>query len=124
MTVTDQEIDRPHPGDCEAAVGHVDNSAYPLIDVNISMTVVMPANAKGPVPVLMMFGRRFPAPTSLRRKISTRSMRALKALLAKRTRAEGSLRQYPAYSPIAPRLTPFRCSAAERRPAIRRRHGS
>ena len=39
-------------------VGHVGNSAYPLIDVNIKMTLVLPANAKAPVPVLMMFGRR------------------------------------------------------------------
>jgi len=37
-------------------VGHVDNSAYPLIEVNIEMTLVLPANAKGPVPLLMMFG--------------------------------------------------------------------
>jgi len=36
-------------------VGHVDNSAYPLIDVNIQMTLVLPANAKGPVPLLMQF---------------------------------------------------------------------
>jgi len=36
--------------------GHVDNSSYPLIDVNIQMTLVTPADAKGPVPVMMMFG--------------------------------------------------------------------
>jgi hypothetical protein len=37
-------------------VGRVDNSAFPAIDVNIQMALVTPANAKGPVPVLMMFG--------------------------------------------------------------------
>jgi hypothetical protein len=37
-------------------VGHVDNSSYPGIEVNIQMTVVTPADAKGPVPVMMMFG--------------------------------------------------------------------
>ena len=37
-------------------VGRVDNSAYPAINVEIQMTVVTPASAKGPVPVLMMFG--------------------------------------------------------------------
>jgi hypothetical protein len=37
-------------------VGHVDNSAYPEINVDIRMTLVTPADAKGPVPVLMMFG--------------------------------------------------------------------
>ena len=38
-------------------VGHVDNSAYPLIDVNIEMTVVTPADSVHPVPVMIMFGR-------------------------------------------------------------------
>lgn len=37
-------------------IGHVDNSACPGINVDIRMTVVAPAKAKGPVPVLMMFG--------------------------------------------------------------------
>lgn len=37
-------------------VGHVDNSACPSIQVDIQMTVVTPADARGPVPVLMMFG--------------------------------------------------------------------
>jgi hypothetical protein len=36
--------------------GHVDNSACPVIDVDIRMSVVIPAHAKGPVPMLMMFG--------------------------------------------------------------------
>jgi (4-O-methyl)-D-glucuronate---lignin esterase len=36
--------------------GHVDNSAYPAIDVDINMTLVTPKDAKGPVPVMMMFG--------------------------------------------------------------------
>ena len=36
--------------------GHVDNSACPSIDVDIKMVVVTPADAKGPVPLLMMFG--------------------------------------------------------------------
>lgn len=35
--------------------GRVDNSAYPAIDVEIRMTLVTPAEAEGPVPVLMMF---------------------------------------------------------------------
>jgi hypothetical protein len=38
-------------------VGHVDNNSYPALTVDIQMTVVTPANSKGPVPVLMMFGR-------------------------------------------------------------------
>jgi hypothetical protein len=39
-----------------ALTGHVDNSAYPAIDVDIQMTLVTPKDAKGPVPVMMMFG--------------------------------------------------------------------
>jgi hypothetical protein len=38
-------------------VGHVDNTAYPPINVDIQMTLVTPADAARPVPVMMMFGR-------------------------------------------------------------------
>lgn len=38
-------------------VGHVDNTAYPLINVDLQMTLVTPAHATGPVRVMMMFGR-------------------------------------------------------------------
>jgi lysophospholipase L1-like esterase len=38
-------------------VGHVDNSWYPLIDVDIQMSLVVPLNTVGRVPVMMMFGR-------------------------------------------------------------------
>jgi (4-O-methyl)-D-glucuronate---lignin esterase len=44
-------------------VGHVDNSSYPAIAVEIQMSIVMPANVKSKVPVLMMFGTAaMPAP--------------------------------------------------------------
>jgi len=33
--------------------GHVDNSAWPQIKVNIDLTLTTPANAPGPVPVIM-----------------------------------------------------------------------
>ena len=36
-------------------VGHVDNSTYPSINVDIEMTLVTPRDAKGPVPVMIMF---------------------------------------------------------------------
>ncbi len=43
--------------------GVVDNSSYPAISVHMHMMVVLPVRAKGPVPVLMMFGRAaFPNP--------------------------------------------------------------
>ena len=40
-------------------VGHVDNSSYPLINVDIQLTLTTPADAKGPVPVMMEFGFTF-----------------------------------------------------------------
>jgi hypothetical protein len=36
--------------------GHVDNSSYPQITVDISLTLTVPANATHPVPVMMEFG--------------------------------------------------------------------
>jgi lysophospholipase L1-like esterase len=38
-------------------VGHVDNALYPQLSVDIQMTLVTPAEASRPVPVMMMFGR-------------------------------------------------------------------
>ena len=40
-------------------VGHVDNSSYALITVDIQLTLTTPADAKGPVPVMMEFGFSF-----------------------------------------------------------------
>jgi hypothetical protein len=37
-------------------VGHVDDSSYSAVTVDIQMTLVTPADAKGPVPVMIMFG--------------------------------------------------------------------
>jgi len=44
------------PANGKQLVGHVDNSAFPAITVDLRMTLVTPAGAKGRVPVLMMFG--------------------------------------------------------------------
>src|SRR5690242_8209448 len=58
-TITTQAVDRvvgEIPVVAKQLVGHVDNSACPTIKVDIQMTLVTPANAKEPVPVLMMFG--------------------------------------------------------------------
>lgn len=46
--------DRPVIG--KELVGRADNSAYPAIEVDIRMSVVTPADAAAPVPVMMMFG--------------------------------------------------------------------
>ena len=61
-TVVTQATDRvvgTLPVAAKQLVGNVDNSACPSIKVGIQMTLVTPANAKGPVPVLMMFGGGF-----------------------------------------------------------------
>jgi len=58
-TITTQATDRvvgQMPVNARQLIGTVDNSACPSIEVNIQMTLVTPAKAKGPVPVLMMFG--------------------------------------------------------------------
>jgi (4-O-methyl)-D-glucuronate---lignin esterase len=43
-------------------LGHVDNSSYPAITVTIGLTVATPANATGPVPIVMQFGGGGPNP--------------------------------------------------------------
>jgi len=66
-------------------IGHADNSAYPAIDVNIKMMLVTPANAKGPVPILIMFGgANWPAPSTPRPDDYARIDAAMKADLAAR----------------------------------------
>lgn len=46
--------------------GHVDNSSYPAVTVEIEMTLTLPANANGPVPVMMHFGGLRPPRRPLR----------------------------------------------------------
>ncbi|MEQ9437788.1 MAG: acetylxylan esterase [Cyclobacteriaceae bacterium] len=41
-------------------IGHVDNSRYPQITVDMDLTLTTPANASGPVPIIMQFGFQFP----------------------------------------------------------------
>ncbi len=87
-------------------IGHVDNSAYPAINVDISMTVVLPANAKGPVPVLIMFGRTgLPNPVQPSLDEMKVLNAALRELLSKDPEVKTILEKYPAYS-VLPRLTP------------------
>ena len=83
-------------------VGHVDNSSYPLIDVNIHMTLVTPARAKGRVPVLMMFAHAgFPNPKEPSEDEFERINQAWKALLIQQ---DPSLKeifaQHPAWQPV------------------------
>ncbi len=82
-------------------VGHVDNSEYPLIDVDISMVVVTPERAKGPVPILMMFGPVFlPAPAQPNPEDFEKLNETLRTLLSKDSAINEILNKYPAYDPL------------------------
>ena len=104
VKVTDRERVGIYPVIAKHIIGHVDNSSYPLIDVNIDMVLVTPANAKGPVPVLMMFGgASLPAPAQPSRDDLATLNEALRAMLAKSDPSiQALLEKYPAYEPIAP----------------------
>ncbi len=53
VTSTAHEMNGDVPVITKKLVGHVDNSAYPAIAVNIDLMLTTPANAFGPVPVIM-----------------------------------------------------------------------
>ena len=90
-------------------VGHVDNSEYPLINVDIKMMLVVPMNVKGPVPVLMMFGQpSFPAPA----QPSNDDMETLNAtfkdmMIKTNPEVKNIFDKYPAYSPITKTILTF-----------------
>jgi len=46
----------------KSLVGHVDNSSYPLVKVDIQLELTTPAHAKGPVPVMLELGFIGPRP--------------------------------------------------------------
>ena len=48
------------PAITKQLVGHVDNSAYPAVKVDIQMTLTTPKTSKTPAPVIMEFGWNFP----------------------------------------------------------------
>jgi len=61
--ISDNETVGDTPVVIKRLTGHVDNSSYPAVDVNITMTLITPKAAKKPVPVLMMFAlSEYPAP--------------------------------------------------------------
>src|SRR5882724_10004434 len=53
ITGTTRETNGAVPVITKRLVGHVDNSSYPFITVDIQLTLTTPANASGPVPVIM-----------------------------------------------------------------------
>lgn len=89
------------PVNAKKVVGRVDNTAYPLIQVDIQMVVVTPANAQGPVPLLMMFGpAQLPAPAQPNRDDFAKINEALRTLLEKDPAVKEILDKYPAYDPL------------------------
>lgn len=103
VKVTDREFVNRIPVIAKMLVGHVDNSEYPLINVDINMMLVVPMNVKGPVPVLMMFSGRpsFPAPSQPLPDDMEKLNETFKSMMIK---TDPSVKEifdkYPAYSPI------------------------
>lgn len=102
VKITDREFIGRTPAIVKQLIGHVDNSDYPLINVDINMMLVVPTNVKGPVPVLMMFGfPSFPAPAQPSPADMEKLNAAFKEIMIK---SDPSLKiifdRYPAYSPI------------------------
>src|SRR5215469_5381742 len=58
-------------------LGHVDNSSYPLIDVDIQLTLTTPEKAGGPVPVMMEFGLSPEVLEALKKRLSEQQLAAL-----------------------------------------------
>ncbi|NQU85939.1 MAG: acetylxylan esterase [Mariniphaga sp.] len=102
VEVTDYERIGFTPVIARKLVGHVDNSEYPLIDVNIDMMLVVPTNVKGPVPVLMMYGRpSFPAPAQPSQEDTKMINEALKKLLIKENpELKEVFEKFPVYDPF------------------------
>ncbi len=102
VEITDNEWVGRIPVVAKKVTGHVDNSDYPLIDVDIEMMVVVPTNVEGPVPVLMMFGfPRFPAPAQPNREDLEAINDSFKAMMIKNDPAMKKVfDKYPAYQPI------------------------
>ena len=108
-TVTAQEIENVGMMRVKAKqlVGHVDNSACPSINVDIKMVVVTPADAKGPVPLLMMFGAaNLPNPVTPGAEDMAVINQTLRSLLASDPRTAELMKKYPAWQPFEP-ANPF-----------------
>lgn len=101
VTAVDHELIGFTPVIAKDLIGEVDNSSCPAIPVKIHMTVVTPANAKGPVPVLMEFTRAgFPNPNEPRGDELDRINAAMKALLLQQDPSlKDVFAQHPAWEP-------------------------
>ena len=107
VTTVDHEHVGFTPVLAKEVIGHVDNLPYPQISVNIRMILVTPANAKKPVPVLIMFGpAAFPAPNEPNEEQLGRINAATKALLIQQDPSlKEVFEEHPAYQ--LEKATPF-----------------
>ena len=70
VTSTSKEVNGGIPVITKNVVGHVDNSWYPLISVDVQLTLTTPANAAGPVPVMAEFGLSAEAIAAMKKRSS------------------------------------------------------
>ena len=102
VKVSDREFVGRIPVVAKQLVGHVDNSECPSINVDINMLLVVPQNVKGPVPVLMMFGRPvFPSPAQPSSEDLEKINNAFKEMMIKANpEMKAIFDKYPVYTPI------------------------
>jgi hypothetical protein len=102
VKITDREFVGRIPVIAKQLIGHVDNSEYPLISVDINMMLVVPTNVKGPVPVLMLFGRpSCPSPAQPTTEEMEKLNSAFREMMIKdNPEIKAIFDKYPAYTPI------------------------
>ena len=102
VKISDREFIGRTPVIAKQLIGHVDNSQYPFINVDIQMMLVLPVNVKGPVPVLIMFGRPlFPSPAQPSPEDMEKINTAFKQMMIQSNpELKAIFEQYPAYIPI------------------------
>ncbi|MEP6676254.1 MAG: hypothetical protein ABJA78_13915 [Ferruginibacter sp.] len=102
VKVVDRELVNRIPVIAKELLGHVDNSSYPLIDVDIKAVLVIPANLKGPVPILIMFGKpALPAPAQPSPDDLQKINSSFKEMMIKSDPSVKEIfEKYPAYQPI------------------------
>lgn len=107
ISAVDHEMIGFHPVIAKDLIGEVDNSEFPSISVKIHMTLVTPATAKGPVPVLMMFSKAgFPNPNEPAQEDLDKVNKAWKTLLVQQDPSlEKVFQDHPAWQPV--KATPF-----------------
>jgi hypothetical protein len=90
------------PVTAKELIGEVDNSAYPAITVKMHAIEVLPAMARGPVPVLIMFGpARFPNPNEPRGQELARVNKAFEAMLLQQDPTlKDVFEHHPAWEPL------------------------